>query len=329
MAGLTGSGYPLPAGLRLMKKQCARKEQKLLDTLIQGVEQGRPLSRLLLQEGFPALLHSLVVVGEASGDLSGSFRRLSEYYEDRISFRKEIGNAVFYPSLVCVAAVITTLFLLYVVLPQFEFLYTQMNFPVPEGTKHLFRLARVLRQALPWAGGACTILFLLLFLYRIPLAILLQEHLARLLYLPLVKKIYRMILSHRLVENLSLLLSAGIPILQVLQHMAEGAWLPFERQTVAAIREMILAGSTLSEALAAQPWMDVRVLLAVEVAEATGDLPVACETVARELSGELRTKSKRFVQWLEPCLLLIVGGIIGGMTLATLLPMMEMVQSIR
>ncbi|GIM44589.1 hypothetical protein DNHGIG_01380 [Collibacillus ludicampi] len=319
----------MTAGLRLMKKQCGKAERKLFDKLILGIERGSPLSQLFLAEGFPLLVYSLVVVGEANGDLAKSFYRLSDHYEAKLSFRRDVWNASFYPLLVCIASIVTAFFLLYVILPQFEVLYLQMGFPLPEDTQRLFRWAGSIRAILPWFVFSSFTVLLLLFFSRRKLPRMMKQTIAKILFLPFIKDIYRVVFSYRLVENLSLLLSSGLPILDVLQRMADVSLLPYERQTVEHIRAKILAGSTLSEALSAQPWVDIRVLLAIEIAEATGDLSAACEYVAGELSQELRNKSKRFIQLLEPSMLLFLGGVIGVITLAMILPMVELVQSIR
>lgn len=327
MAGLTDSGYPLTAGLRLLERQGGKRERQLFSRILSGIEEGRPLSHVLAEEQFPPLVLSLVTVGEASGDLPQTLYRLSRHYERKRAFRRELWGVALYPLIVTVVAFGILLFLLYVVLPQFSYLYLQMAFPLPPATERLFRWAAVGRLALPWlAGGALLASFLLFYLWRKDPRRM-QRPFLPLLSLPFCKEIYRMILSQRLVENMALLLAAGIPLLSVLQKMKETAVLPFEEEMVLAIRERILAGSSLSRALGEEPWVDERVLLAMEIAEATGELPEFCAKVAAEMAEELHILSKRALQWLEPCLLLLIGGVVGMITTAVVLPMLDMVQS--
>lgn len=328
MAGLLRSGLTLHASLSLQSEQAEKKDAIVLERLISGVEQGIPLSVLLAQNRFHPMAVALVTVGETSGNLTFAFGRLGEYFRHRQEWKQKLMGSLIYPLIVAVVMLLVSLFVLYGILPRFETMYLNLGFDLPSDTKTVFVFASQIRQSLPWL----LLSFLLVFFVFIGMRRMLHSRVPSMaefaLSLPGVKTIWRLWISFRFADVTAVLLAGGVPLLNALETSERIALFAIENTILASIRERILVGNTLTEALASQAWFEPMLVHAVHAAEASGDLTNVLGFVAKELEHDLQQLVQRLVQLVEPLLILGLGTGIGLIILAVVMPMMEMVQVI-
>lgn len=84
---------------------------------------------------------SMVSVGEASGQLDSVFRKLTEYYNNKILIRSKIISACIYPVMLIVMGIgILALVMLYI-MPQFRNVFLELNLELPRITVILFDIS--------------------------------------------------------------------------------------------------------------------------------------------------------------------------------------------
>lgn len=328
IAGLLRSGLTLHTCLTLMYEQSSKQDQKTIAALLQGVEAGSQLSVLLHAQRFHPLLPSMVSVGEESGNMVHAFNRLGEHFAHRLEWKQKLAGSLIYPVIVSIVMVFATLFVLYAIMPRFETMYANLGFALPPQTSSLFAVTSALRDDLPWILLSFILLCSLLFIGRGVARSRYAWAASVILGIPVIKKIWGRWLSYRLSDSIAILMASGVPLLQTLETCERTSSLSLERKTIASVKERVLAGDTLTEALRNQYWIDRMLVHSVHAAEASGDLAGVCSFAAKEFEADLQRLIQRAVQLVEPLLILSLGVLIGFMVLAVIMPMMEMVQAI-
>jgi type IV pilus assembly protein PilC len=88
-------------------------------------------------------------------------------------------------------------------------------------------------------------------------------------------------------------------------------------------RPAIEAGQGISKPLSETGSIPRLVARMVEVGEQTGHLDEMFEKIAIFYEGEVDTAVERLMKAMEPCLIVVVGFILGGMVVALYLPIFE------
>ena len=118
---------------------------------------------------------------------------------------------------------------------------------------------------------------------------------------------------------LAMMLASGILIDRSLD-MALGSVKNSQiKQTLVAARDRVKKGGQLSMALRNSPIYDDFSMSLVEVGEESGDLPSVFQEISIRARRDFEVKVDRMTALLEPALILVMGGIVGGVVVVMLL----------
>lgn len=290
--------------------------------LIEDIEGGLPLSAALAAQGrtYGRLFVNLVAAGENSGSLPATFERLgaSLRWEDEIAAQTR--QLLLQPALIGAVVLATLAFLLFYLLPQLRPFIESAGHTLPLPTRALFAIADLpaawwlLLLLLP--GGLVIAFFRLLPRPRRD---------ALLLRLPVAGPLLRRVALARFAGTFALLYAAGVPVIEALQTvrptLANGAL----EAAVAAAEGEIRGGTPLAAAFASSGLFPRLVVRMLRVGEATGGLDAALRQVAYFYDREVREATARLQQLAGPALTLVLGLLLGGMMLAALAPIYDIV----
>jgi type IV pilus assembly protein PilC len=94
-------------------------------------------------------------------------------------------------------------------------------------------------------------------------------------------------------------------------------------------RERISEGRNMSEPLADAKVFPGRVVQMIAVGEQTGALDVMCNKIADFYDEEVDVAVASLTSLLEPLMMVVIGGIVGGMVIAMYLPVFSMAGAIK
>jgi len=140
LALLLESGTDIVTSLELLQAQSTNRAfKKIIADVVSDVRGGSPLSEALSKHprAFSTVYHRLVSVGEKSGGLETVLRRAADYIERIATTQKSVKNALLYPIIVCVVAIVVIGVLVAFVLPAFAGLYTSFGVQLPATTRAL------------------------------------------------------------------------------------------------------------------------------------------------------------------------------------------------
>ena len=131
------SGIPLLDSMEILSRQVKDKEtKKLYQKIVFELNRGLSFSNCLEKQGkvFPKMLINMLRTSEMTGDLTGVLDDMAAYYKRQDSNRKQIINAMMYPSVLLIFAMAVLTFVITYVVPQFTNMYDSAGANLPQIT---------------------------------------------------------------------------------------------------------------------------------------------------------------------------------------------------
>jgi len=288
--------------------------------LVAGYSLGAALDRYA--HAFPAVYRASVAAGEKSGRLPAVLGELADYLERRDALRRKTLQALIYPVLVAVVALVVIGALMIYVVPQVVSVFQGGKQALPWLTRALIWVSNTLRNYGLWIA---MLVIVAGFLTRSSLKnpVIKKQWHARLLTLPMLGRHLRTLESARFSSTLAMLAGSGVPLLSALEAAKRviGS-LPMQDavdQAMALVRE----GAPLSRALAQTKSFPSLLIHLVASGEKTGKVDEMLKRAAQLQERELENRSAVLSSLLEPILLLFMGGFVLVIVLAVMQPIIE------
>lgn len=293
-----------------------------------SLEKGQPFYSTFAKhkESFSSVFVSLIKAGEASGNLEKVFEDLSVSTEKEQVLKNKIKSALVYPIILLAMSFFMVIFLVTFALPKISGMFQTGSFEPPLFSKIVFTVGGFL--------GNYMFIFLPFFLAGIGgLAFFLFKTIAgrKIFYrfvdfIPVVRGVLKKIALQRFATTLSSLMKSGLPILDSLEISAEAVGNEELRASLLRIsREGVSKGLTLGEAFKREGEFPKVVSNLIAVSEKAGHVEDVLDTLADFYETEIDVSVKALVSFVEPIMLLILGLVIGGIALAVIIPVYQLV----
>jgi type IV pilus assembly protein PilC len=151
---------------------------------------------------------------------------------------------------------------------------------------------------------------------------------ALLLKLPILGLILRKIAVARFCRTLSTLISSGVPILDGLEITAKTSGNAIIEDAIMTTRKSIERGETVSSPLKETKVFPAMVTQMIGVGEATGALDTMLAKIADFYEEEVDTAVAGLLTLLEPVMIAVLGGIVGGIVIAMYLPIFSLISKL-
>jgi len=271
---------------------------------------------------FPTLYRASVAAGEKSGELARVLDQLADYLENRGKLQQKTLQALIYPAIVALVALLVVVVLMTWVVPQVIGVFQQTGQTLPLLTRLLVALSGFLRTwgwlLLAAVGGAGVAAHLA---WRRPEIRRRWER--RLLAWPVLGRQLRGLDAARFSATLSILLGSGVPLLAALDAGAQVvSRLPI-RDAVIAAAEQVREGQPLARALGATAAFPALLVHMIACGEATGRLDRLLARAADLQRQEAESRGALLTALIEPALLLVMGGTVLLIVLAVMQPIID------
>lgn len=138
------SGIPLAESMEILSRQAKKKStQMLYKKIVFELNKGTTFSKCLEKQGkvFPKMLINMLKTSEMTGDLTGVLDDMAAYYKQQDSNRKQIINAMTYPSVLMIFAVAVLTFVITYVVPSFTSMYSTAGAELPTITIIIMKIS--------------------------------------------------------------------------------------------------------------------------------------------------------------------------------------------
>ena len=322
LSNLINSGLPLMRALAVLVDQTDSAPLRLALASVQNdLESGIAFSAALAKQpkAFPPLMVSLVRVGEAGGFLGDSLKMVADTYQADAELQDKLKAASTYPLVVMVIAILAMIGMITFIVPIFESMFASIGGELPLPTKLLVLTSRNMIWILPLVtlivvGGW-------IWWARNRHAEPVRKVTGRLaLRLPIFGKLVTKVAESRFSRNLSMMLKAGVPLLQALDTVGQTSDNWVIEQAIADVQASVRDGRSFARPLAKSGVFPTLVSQMVAVGEESGTLPEMLASISDMYDAEAKTATEQMASVLEPILIVTVGIMIGSMVLALYLP---------
>ena len=331
-ATMINAGLPIVRALFVLSEQTDNpKLREVVVHVRKDVEAGLALSEAL--EKHPKVFSKLYVemmrAGEIGGILDGVLLRISTQLEEDQELRRKVKSAMTYPVVVLVLAVLAASFMLIFIVPVFAEMFEDLGGTLPLPTRVAMGLSDVLTSIFGVLIYVALIGGVLGFLRWIK-----TENGRRIwgrvsLRLPFkIGDVISKVALARFARTLGTLSAAGVPILQAIEVTAasSGNWVM--ENALLKSRDAIREGIPIHKPLEDEPVFPPMVTRMIAVGEETGDIDGMLTKIAEFYESEVDAAVKALTSIIEPLMIVVVGGIVGGIIIAMYLPMFKIFELI-
>ena len=138
------AGIPLVDSMEILSRQTKNKSvQMLYRKIVFELNKGTTFSVCLEKQGkvFPKMLINMLKTSEMTGDLTGVLDDMAAYYKQQDSNRKQIINAMTYPSVLMIFAITVLTFVITYVVPSFTDMYSSVGSELPMVTQIIMNVS--------------------------------------------------------------------------------------------------------------------------------------------------------------------------------------------
>lgn len=330
LAMVLRAGMPMLRGLEvlqtqmgdaLMKKECLRLYREVLT--------GHSLSEAMRGEGtkIPPLLARMVNTGEASGNLDTILRAMGEYYEQEYLVQKKIKGAMVYPVILLMVSIGMIAFVFKVLIPQIKGLLSSFGGELPWITKFVIGLGdTIASQGIYILGGIVGLVMLYSYFVSTPNGRLWRDRMRT--KIPALGPVIQSTVTARFARTAGIVFRGGIPLLQGLDLIKQNVGSAVAELALDHAIEGVRKGETLADTLDIVKFFDPMAIQLIRVGEETGNMEELMDQMMAYYDREATNGIAQLLTLMEPIMLLIMGVVIGGAIVASILPLFNLLGSI-
>ena len=299
-------------------------------TLKRDIEAGRQFSEAI--QRFPKVFSLLYINMVRASELAGTFGhmlgRINDYLTQQAQTKRQVVGAMIYPFIIVVLAVMTTVFMLTFVLPQFMILFEGKEDILPMPTKVLMAMSASLRGF--WyayvliTGGS---IGGLIYFIRTDTGRTWWDMVK--LKMPLVRKLCHALYLSRGLRTMGELVNAGVPMLDTIAITAEVTGNVHYAKIWHRVHASVRKGQRLAPMLAKSPLIPSSVAQMIAAGEETGTLADILNDISEFYDDQLKATIKAVTSAIEPLMIVIMGSIVGFIAASILLPIFKMSQLVK
>lgn len=323
LSQLLKAGLPLYESLlTIEEKQRNTKNHTLFVDLCDRLKNGFSFSTALsyYSETFSEIYLSMVSSAEQTSSLFEAFEQLTLLITKQQKLKKQLTSSLAYPAFLGGFCFLVIIALFCFVIPSMkELLEGRSLHPL---TQTVLFISDFLNAHGIWLLG---ILILAGFgIYAAGKSKAFQEKMSRkILQLPYIKKIVIESSLVRLFRTMTMLLSGGVPLVEALRFSKKSVGNPVLEELLAETERQIVEGKKISDLFSQSIFIPPLVVRMLTIGEETGNMIGMMQSLAEIYEEELDKNLLHLVTFLQPAVLLFLGGVVGVVVLSILLPLTD------
>jgi type II secretory pathway component PulF len=322
LAMLLEAGLPLDRALGIQEELATSARIKsITGDVLRSVRGGASLGDALAKHHprpFSRLYINMVRAGEKGGVLEVTLKRLAEFLEEAQAFRDALVSALIYPSLLTLVGSAAVVFLMTFVIPRFADIFRDLGQSIPLPTQILLSVSTWLQHF--WWAVALGVLAAAL-AGRVILSTangrLRADRL--LLRIPVIGEVALKTEVSRFTRILGTLLQSGVSMIGALTVVRDMMTNQVLAGAVGSLVDGVKRGAGLAGPMTESKVFPPLAIHMVRVGEETGHLDDMLLKAATAFESDTRIVVKRLVALAEPCIILVMGLLVGFIVVAMLL----------
>ncbi|HQB47105.1 MAG TPA: type II secretion system F family protein, partial [Polyangiaceae bacterium] len=272
---------------------------------------------------FPPIFVNMVAAGEVSGTLEQVLERLADFLESQAQLKGKVSAALAYPALMLIIGTVLISVLMVAVVPKVTSIFESLDQALPWYTQVLIAISDFL-SGYWW-----------LLLPTIALGVYLFNRWKKTkdgrlkwdtftLKTPVFGPLLQMLAIARFAKTLSTLLSAGVPLLKAMEISNRVLTNALLERVVQDATGSIREGESIAVPLRRSGQFPPMVTHMIAVGEKSGQLEEMLESVSKAYDAQVDTRVQMLTSLLEPLMIVLMGGSVGFIAFAILMPLIQM-----
>jgi general secretion pathway protein F/type IV pilus assembly protein PilC len=325
------SGISLVQAVKLLKQRYENEKKffSFFESIEIFLDEGKNFYTALEQQkvfALPEFYKQSIKVSENGGLLASVLLQLSVFLKEQDRIRKQVSTAFAYPLFILTVSVFMVGFMLSYVVPKITEIFTQFDKELPGITSFVIGLGDFFSlYALHML--VAFVVFIVVFSFMLKKSKKFKYAVDTfLLKVPFFSTLLEFNELSRFAYMNSILVSSGVPFVQAVKLSADIAKNSVIKTLFVNASSKVVEGEKLSVILNKSKVykIDTSFIHAIAIGEETSQLSSMLENLAKLYNESNKDKIAILLALLEPLLMLIVGGIIGFIVLAMLLPIFTM-----
>jgi len=318
LAVFVRAGIPITSALETIGDETQDTAlRRAITAMVEELRNGGTLSAAAAKhpQVFPNYYVGILQSAELTGRLDETLDSLAAYLNREIETRAKVVNALSYPAVVMVMAVVTVIILAGYVLPKFKPLFTELNADLPLPTRMLLGVASLFSTYVYIPGLVImTAIGAVIWMMKSTKGRAVKDRLV--LRIPVIKGIIEYAILERFCRILGAMVRAGVPLPDGMQTTTEATSNAVYRERLTTAREEMMKGAGFSAPLAATELFPGAAKQMFKVGEETGTLDEQLAAASEYFDTELEVRIKRFTTMFEPLMIIGVGLMVGFVAVA-------------
>jgi type IV pilus assembly protein PilC len=331
LIALLKAGLPVVRSFEiLLERQKNPTLRRVLTDVRQRVNSGASISEAFAAEGdlFPRLYWTSLKAGEKSGEIETVLRRYLKYQKTVIAMSRKVVSTLVYPAILIALSVALIAILMTYVIPRFTEFFTDFNAELPLLTIVVLNVANFLKANILIILGVLVVAGF--FGSRWTKTTAGRTWLdAFALRLPVIGGIFRRFAITQFTRSLGTLLGGGTPLVPALENSAEAIGNRSVSRRVQEVVPKVREGRELWKALEETGIFTDLTIEMIKVGEASGALEEMLSSVSEFYEEEIDLLLARVISFVEPAILVLMGGVIVTILLSVYLPMFRLMSAIK
>ncbi|MDX2083114.1 MAG: type II secretion system F family protein [Rickettsiales bacterium] len=300
----------------------SQKVKILMSEIYDSIKNGSLFSESLAKhpEVFSPVYIGLIKAGEKTGNLSDAFASISEDLKWNSEIKRKTRKATVGPTfgifvMLIVLGVMTT-----VVIPQVTGFLLLQNIPLPLITTSLIAFSNFMKSywfVIIFSGPIIWAVLKILAKISPDIGIKIDHYKLK---LPIIGPILNKIDSAKFCQFFSITFKSGMGVIECLD--AAGAVIKNKamRMAIVRVKQKVLDGQSLAKSVSSVQYFPNLVIRMLKIGEESGNMESALSNIKFFYDREINDAIERLVAMIQPSLTIIMGGMIGWITIAVFGP---------
>jgi type II secretory pathway component PulF len=325
-AKLLRAGLLLPKVLEIVAQQSHNPiVYDMLSQVSRDIQQGVSFAKSL--EKHHSLCDSIVMVmlsaGHESGNIISAMENVALYFYKQDIFYKRLRSALAMPFLTLLFFLGISLFIFIFIIPRFADMFSSLQQELPPVTRIMIQVSDFMCSfSMVYVAGGLSVIALIVYYYGKNVGK--QSWDAFITRIPFIGSVVWQYHMSQALQAMALLINSGVTLAAALKVVSDSIDHSMVKSQLVILYDDVVSGQLLSNAMASTTIFLPEITALVHLGEETGTLGQSLESAASVYNSTLEDQLRRFVFFLQPTVIIILGFLVTILIFAVYLPIIQL-----
>ncbi|MFC3610914.1 type II secretion system protein PulF [Staphylococcus piscifermentans] len=320
-------GFTLIECFTFLNMHIQYKQKETAKEIIHLIKNGASCYSILKFLNFPRTIIMQIYFSEKYGQLTENLKDAYEFLNRKNETKQKLIKTIQYPLILIMVFMMMLFGINHFILPEFQQIYSTMDIHLSPTLRFLNNLI----QHFPLIILSLLVLISIMsiFAYLVYRKLTIKQRLKFILKIPIVSKYFKLFKTYQVANELSLFFRNGIVLQQISKIYTEQNVDLFLNYIGNYTIDHIQKGLSLPEIFKSIGCFENDLIQFIEQGEKSGKLEVELTIYTQILLSQIETKMNKQIRLIQPVIFLLLGLLIVSLYLVIMLPMFDMMQSIK